>query len=92
MTFVQTPVHRALRLLGLRGLVFKSHGGAEAEAYEWAIRRAYDAAKNDVQEHLSALIANAKRMRPSTSSQVSQASSRLSARAVHNTESATLPP
>lgn len=44
-------------LLGLRGLVFKSHGGAEAEAYEWAIRRAYDAAKNDVQEHLSALIA-----------------------------------
>lgn len=44
-------------LLGLRGLVFKSHGGAEAEAYEWAIRRAYDAAKNDVQEHLSAMIA-----------------------------------
>jgi glycerol-3-phosphate acyltransferase PlsX len=44
-------------LLGLRGLVFKSHGGAEAEAYEWAIRRAFDAAKNDVQEHLSTMIA-----------------------------------
>jgi glycerol-3-phosphate acyltransferase PlsX len=44
-------------LLGLRGLVLKSHGGADAEGFEWAIRRAYDAAKNDVQEHLSAMIA-----------------------------------
>lgn len=44
-------------LLGLRGLVFKSHGSAEAEAYEWAIRRAYDAAKNDVQQQLADLIA-----------------------------------
>lgn len=35
-------------LLGLRGLVFKSHGGADAYAFEWAIRRAYSAAKNDV--------------------------------------------
>ena len=45
-------------LLGLRGLVFKSHGGADAEAYEWAIRRAYEAAKNDVQAHLSSTIAD----------------------------------
>jgi glycerol-3-phosphate acyltransferase PlsX len=44
-------------LLGLKGLVFKSHGGANAFAFEWAIRRAYDAAKYDVQEQLSALIA-----------------------------------
>ncbi len=44
-------------LLGLRGLVFKSHGGANAFAFEWAIKRAYDAAKYDVQEQLSALIA-----------------------------------
>ncbi|WP_145651290.1 phosphate acyltransferase PlsX [Pseudoduganella lurida] len=44
-------------LLGLRGLVFKSHGGADVEAYEWAIRRAYDAAKNDVQQQLADLIA-----------------------------------
>lgn len=35
-------------LLGLRGLVFKSHGGADAYAFEHAIRRAYDAVKNDV--------------------------------------------
>lgn len=35
-------------LLGLRGLVFKSHGGADAYGYECAIRRAFDAAKNGV--------------------------------------------
>jgi glycerol-3-phosphate acyltransferase PlsX len=44
-------------LLGLRGLVFKSHGGADAYSFEWAIRRAYDAAKNDVQAQLSTMIA-----------------------------------
>ena len=44
-------------LLGLRGLVFKSHGGADAFAYEWAIRRAFDAANNNVQAQLSAMIA-----------------------------------
>jgi len=44
-------------LLGLKGLVFKSHGGAGAYAYEWAIRRAFDAAKYNVQDQLSALIA-----------------------------------
>ena len=44
-------------LLGLKGLVFKSHGGANAYAFEWALKRAYDAAHNNVQEQLSALIA-----------------------------------
>jgi phosphate acyltransferase len=44
-------------LLGLKGLVFKSHGGAQAYAYEWAIRRAFDAAKYNVQEQLTHLIA-----------------------------------
>lgn len=43
-------------LLGLKGLVFKSHGGANAYAFEWAIRRAFDAAKYNVQDQLSALI------------------------------------
>jgi len=33
-------------LLGLRGLVFKSHGGADAFAFEQALSRAYDAARN----------------------------------------------
>ncbi len=44
-------------LLGLKGLVFKSHGSANAYAFEWAIKRAYDAAKYNVQEQLSAMIA-----------------------------------
>jgi len=44
-------------LLGLRGLVFKSHGGADAYSYEWAIKRAYDAAKRDLLVHLSSKIA-----------------------------------
>jgi len=33
-------------LLGLRGLVFKSHGSADAFAFETALNRAYDAARN----------------------------------------------
>ena len=40
-------------LLGLRGLVIKSHGGADAYSFEWAIQRAYDAAKNDVISHIA---------------------------------------
>ena len=35
-------------LLGLRGLVFKSHGSADVVAYEQALNRAYDAARNDL--------------------------------------------
>ena len=33
-------------LLGLRGLVFKAHGGSDAFAFERAMGRAYDAARN----------------------------------------------
>jgi glycerol-3-phosphate acyltransferase PlsX len=33
-------------LLGLRGLVFKSHGSADAFAFQMALTRAYDAARN----------------------------------------------
>jgi len=40
-------------LLGLRGLVFKSHGSADAYAFEYAIKRAYDAVKNGLQERLT---------------------------------------
>ncbi len=56
-------------LLGLRGLVLKSHGGAEADAFEWALRRAYHAAKSDVQEHLSTMIAELMPREPEVSSQ-----------------------
>jgi glycerol-3-phosphate acyltransferase PlsX len=44
-------------LLGLKGLVFKSHGGADVYAFEWAIRRAYDAAKHDVLARIAASMA-----------------------------------
>jgi glycerol-3-phosphate acyltransferase PlsX len=44
-------------LLGLRGLVFKSHGSADAYSYEWAINRAFDAAKYNVLAHISETIA-----------------------------------
>ena len=33
-------------LLGLRGLVIKSHGAADTYAFQWALQRAYDGAKN----------------------------------------------
>jgi len=39
-------------LLGLRGLVFKSHGGADAYAFEQALARAYDAARNRLLERV----------------------------------------
>lgn len=35
-------------LIGLRGIVIKSHGSADAVAFEAALRRAYDAARNDL--------------------------------------------
>jgi phosphate acyltransferase len=35
-------------LIGLRGVVIKSHGGADAFAFEHALRRAYDAVHNDL--------------------------------------------
>jgi len=43
-------------LLGLRGLVFKSHGSADAFAFEHALQRAYDAARNDLLERVHARI------------------------------------
>jgi glycerol-3-phosphate acyltransferase PlsX len=44
-------------LLGLRGLVFKSHGGEDAYGYEWAIKRAFDAASHDALSSISKTIA-----------------------------------
>ncbi len=52
-------------LLGLRGLVFKSHGSADAYSFEWAIKRAYEAAKHDVLARISTTIAE---LMPSPSS------------------------
>ena len=46
-------------LLGLRGLVFKSHGSADAYAFEQALARAYDAARNRLLERVHDRIAQA---------------------------------
>jgi len=46
-------------LLGLRGLVFKSHGSADAFAFEQALARAYDAAQNRLLESVQERIAHA---------------------------------
>jgi glycerol-3-phosphate acyltransferase PlsX len=43
-------------LMGLRGLVFKSHGGADAYAFEQALARAYDAARNRLLERVQARV------------------------------------
>ena len=46
-------------LLGLQGLVFKSHGSADIFAFERALNRAYDAARNNLLERVRERIAHA---------------------------------
>ena len=46
-------------LLGLRGLVFKSHGSADEVAFETALNRAYDAARNQLLDRVRERIAHA---------------------------------
>ncbi len=46
-------------LLGLRGLVFKSHGSADALAFGHALDRAFDAARNNLLERVQARVARA---------------------------------
>ena len=46
-------------LLGLRGLVFKSHGSADVLAFECALTRAYDAARNDLLNRVRERVAHA---------------------------------
>jgi phosphate acyltransferase len=47
-------------LLGLRGLVFKSHGSADEFAFGQALNRAYDAARNQLLDRVQARIAHAR--------------------------------
>ena len=47
-------------LLGLRGLVFKSHGSADEFAFGQALVRAYDAARNNLLDRVQARIAHAR--------------------------------
>ncbi len=46
-------------LLGLRGLVFKSHGSADAYAFEQALNKAYDAASHNLLDKVRSRIAHA---------------------------------
>jgi glycerol-3-phosphate acyltransferase PlsX len=46
-------------LLGLRGLVFKSHGSADAFAFEAALNRAYDASRHQLLDRVQARITHA---------------------------------
>jgi glycerol-3-phosphate acyltransferase PlsX len=58
--FKQRVDHRRYNgaaLLGLRGLVFKSHGSADAFSFENALDRAYDAARNRLLERVERRIA-----------------------------------
>jgi glycerol-3-phosphate acyltransferase PlsX len=49
-------------LLGLQGLVFKSHGSADAFAFEQALGRAYDAAHNQLLDNVRDRIAHARQV------------------------------
>lgn len=46
-------------LLGLRGLVFKSHGSADVRAFCYALERAYDAARYDLLDRVKVRVARA---------------------------------
>ena len=46
-------------LLGLRGLVFKSHGSADRMGYRFALERAYDAATNNLLDKVQSRISHA---------------------------------
>ena len=60
-------------LLGLKGLVFKSHGSADAFAFEHALTRAYDAARNRLLDRVHDRIAETMRLLPATDPAASQA-------------------
>ncbi|MCX7224886.1 MAG: phosphate acyltransferase PlsX, partial [Burkholderiales bacterium] len=57
-------------LLGLRGLVFKSHGSADELGFGFALTRAYDAARNDLLQRVQARIARAAPLLASTEAMV----------------------
>jgi glycerol-3-phosphate acyltransferase PlsX len=60
-------------LLGLRGLVFKSHGSADAYAFEQALARAYDAARNRLLDRVHDLIGPTLQALPAADAATAQA-------------------
>jgi glycerol-3-phosphate acyltransferase PlsX len=66
--FKQRVDHRRYNgaaLLGLRGLVFKSHGGADAFAFEHALARAFEAASHQLLDRVHDRMAETVRALPS---------------------------
>lgn len=57
-------------LLGLRGLVFKSHGSADEIAFEFALARAYDSARNNLLELVQMRIARTSRLLESSAGEL----------------------
>lgn len=51
--------HNGAALLGLRGLVFKSHGSADEVAFFYALKRAHDAANNQLLEKIQTRVQRA---------------------------------
>jgi glycerol-3-phosphate acyltransferase PlsX len=73
--FKQRVDHRRYNgaaLLGLRGVVIKSHGSADACAFEYALRRAYDAVRGRLLEGVAAQWQAYAATHPATSIDVSQ--------------------
>jgi len=64
-TRVDPRRYNGAALLGLRGLVFKSHGSADTLSFETALTRAYDAARNRLLDRVHDRIANTLQALPS---------------------------
>ncbi|TSH95748.1 phosphate acyltransferase PlsX [Verticiella sediminum] len=54
---VDSRRYNGAALLGLRGVVVKSHGSADAYAFGWALQRAYDAVAGGLQERTALAVA-----------------------------------
>jgi glycerol-3-phosphate acyltransferase PlsX len=72
-TRVDPRRYNGAALLGLRGLVFKSHGSADTYAFESALTRAYDAARNRLLARVVERIAPTLAMLPAGSAASEQA-------------------
>lgn len=78
--------HRRLNgaaLLGLRGLVFKSHGSADAFAFEQALNRAYDAARNRLLDRVHDRIVATLQAAPAAANEGDDGAGDKAATAVH---------
>ena len=60
-------------LLGLRGLVFKAHGSSDAFAFQNALQRAYDAARNRMLDQVRDRVVSALQAMPAAPDTARQA-------------------